>query len=281
MNRIAAAFLAACRDELEAPKPGNVHLFAGGHRMTADDFVRSAEAAAGPLAVPGARVGERILQAVEVTQAAVGQNTNLGIVLLCAPLAAAAENTAKGLRDALDGILDGLDVEDARLVFRAIVLAAPAGLGSAAEHDVRIPAAVTLRAAMAAAANRDRIAYQFSHRFADIFDRGLAEYEAAARRWAEPRWAALAVYLAMLADIPDTHVTRKFGAPAAEALRREAAGYRQRLQSTDAPNALLGELMAWDAALKARGINPGTSADLTVATLFARRLLLPDASNSG
>ncbi|MEJ0074470.1 MAG: triphosphoribosyl-dephospho-CoA synthase [Alphaproteobacteria bacterium] len=281
MNRIAAAFVAACRDELEAPKPGNVHLFAGGHRMTADDFVRSAEAAAGPIAAAGTRVGERILRALEATRAAVGQNTNLGIVLLCAPLAAAAENTMKALRDALDGILDGLDVEDAALAFRAIVLAAPAGLGDASVHDVRAPATATLAAAMAAAAERDRIAYQFSHRFSDIFDRGLPEYQAAARRWAEPRWAALAVYLAFLADIPDTHIARKFGAPSAESLRCEAVAYRRQLQSTDAPNALLGELMAWDAALKARGINPGTSADLTVATLFARRLLLPDASKSG
>jgi triphosphoribosyl-dephospho-CoA synthase len=31
-------------------------------------------------------------------------------------------------------------------------------------------------------------------------------------------------------------------------------------------------LLGWDAALKSRGINPGTSADLTVATLFASAL---------
>ncbi|MFZ0838495.1 MAG: triphosphoribosyl-dephospho-CoA synthase, partial [Xanthobacteraceae bacterium] len=28
---IAAAFKAACLDELDAPKPGNVHAFADGH----------------------------------------------------------------------------------------------------------------------------------------------------------------------------------------------------------------------------------------------------------
>ena len=39
--------------------------------------------------------------------------------------------------------------------------------------------------------------------------------------------------------------------------------------------------MTWDSELKQRGINPGTSADLTVATLFVHRLLLPDAPNSG
>ena len=42
----ASAFAAACRDEVEAPKPGNVHVFADGHGMMVRDFLRSAEAAA-------------------------------------------------------------------------------------------------------------------------------------------------------------------------------------------------------------------------------------------
>ncbi|MBX6323666.1 MAG: triphosphoribosyl-dephospho-CoA synthase, partial [Rhodospirillaceae bacterium] len=32
--RIAAAYVAACLAELRALKPGNVHAFADGHRMT-------------------------------------------------------------------------------------------------------------------------------------------------------------------------------------------------------------------------------------------------------
>ncbi len=110
-RRIAAAFEAACRDELDAPKPGNVHLFASGHRMTAQQFVDSAAAASGPLAMPGMRVGWRIWTAVEATSAAVGTNTNLGIVLLCAPLAAAAERHAADLRGALADVLAELDIE--------------------------------------------------------------------------------------------------------------------------------------------------------------------------
>ena len=197
MTRIAAAFVAACHDELEAPKPGNVHVFADGHRMTASDFLRSAEAAAGPLAEPGARVGARILRAVEATRAAVGTNTNLGIILLCAPLAAAAEHG--DLRESLRAVLDKLDREDADDTFRAIVFASPAGLGTAEQHDVREPATVSLRQAMAAAADRDRIAYQFSNAFTDIFDRGLPECIAASGRWADPMWATLSVYLTFLA----------------------------------------------------------------------------------
>src|SRR6476619_216225 len=68
----AGSFRASCLDELEAPKPGNVHVFASGHRMTAAEFVRSAEVAAAPLALPGARVGNRIRDAVEATLTLVG-----------------------------------------------------------------------------------------------------------------------------------------------------------------------------------------------------------------
>jgi triphosphoribosyl-dephospho-CoA synthase len=279
MNPVAAAFVAACREELEAPKPGNVHVFADGHRMTASDFIRSAEAAAGPLAEPGVRVGRRILAAVEATRAAVGTNTNLGIILLCAPLAAAAEHD--DLRGSLRTVLDKLDREDAEEAFRAIVLASPAGLGTVEQHDVRGPATGTLRQAMAAAAHRDRIAYQFSNGFADIFDLGLPECIAASGRWADPKWATLSVYLTFLAAFPDSHIVRKYGVARAEEVHETARDYRRRLHLSDAPEHLLGDLMTFDDELKQRGINPGTSADLTVATLFARRLLLPDAPNSG
>src|ERR1700722_20411726 len=90
-DRVGAAYLEACLAELEAPKPGNVHRFAPGHRMEVADFVLSAEASAAPIAAMGARVGIRVRAAVNATLEAVGQNTNLGIILLCAPLAAASE----------------------------------------------------------------------------------------------------------------------------------------------------------------------------------------------
>jgi triphosphoribosyl-dephospho-CoA synthase len=280
--RIAAAFVAACRDELDAPKPGNVHVFADGHRMTAAQFVRSAEAAAGPLTAPGSRVGLRMLRAVEATHAAVGTNTNLGIILLCAPLAAAAGREPADLRGGLAQVLAGLDVADADLAFRAIALASPAGLGRVEQHDVRAPATVTLGAAMAAAAGRDRIAHQFSTGFADIFDRGIARRDAAAARWADARWATLAVYLGFLGDFPDSHIVRKYQAAVAEEVRRTASEFGQRLLHEE-PEGLLADLLAWDASLKQRALNPGTSADLTVATLFAHRLraILPTATNSG
>lgn len=284
-QRVAAAFVWACLAELEAPKPGNVHAFAAGHRMTTDDFIRSANAAAGPLSAAGARVGARVLGAVEATDAAVDANTNLGIVLLCAPLAAAAERAADGsqLRTALDPILHGLDVEDANLAFRAIIKAAPAGLGHSSRHDVFAPATVSLLQAMTEAADRDRVARQYTTGFADIFELGLPLFEAARRHETEEKWATLAVFLGFLSAFPDSHIVRKLGPEKADEVQREAIKYQAKLRAAERPNEILSTLLGWDAALKASGVNPGTSADLTVATLFAYRLGtdLPPLPNSG
>jgi triphosphoribosyl-dephospho-CoA synthase len=279
---IAAAFKWACLAELEAPKPGNVHVFAGGHRMTPDLFIASAEAAAPPLSAEATRVGARIFGAVEATFAAVGANTNLGIILLCAPLAAAAEARTPDFRAALVNVLQSLDVEDAALAFRAIARAAPAGLGRSARHDVFERATVGLLQAMQQASDRDRIAKQYATYFADVLGVGLPAFEAGMRRYAGQQWATLATYLGFLSAFPDTHILRKFGSPTAEEVQRKASAFQRSLQATEQPTALLPELLAWDAALKADGVNPGTSADLTVATLFAYRLkcVLPSIRNS-
>jgi triphosphoribosyl-dephospho-CoA synthase len=261
--RIAEAYVAACRAELDALKPGNVHRFADGHGMTVADFERSAEASARAIARAGARVGARALEAIAATRAAVGQNTNLGIVLLAAPLAAAAERPEPDFRAALARALADLDRDDARDVFAAIAMAAPGGLGTAERHDVREPPTVSLREAMAGAADRDLVARQYVADFEDVFGLGLETFCATPGEAAEK---ATAVYLAFLAAAPDSHVARKFGRAAAESLRQEA---RSRARSLESAPDRQTALAAWDADWKARGLNPGTSADLTVATIFA------------
>jgi triphosphoribosyl-dephospho-CoA synthase len=270
---VARAFRAACRDELESPKPGNVHLFAPGHRMEAQDFLDSADVAAPAIAASDLSVGARILGAVEATKARVAQNTNLGILLLCAPIAhAALRFSGLPLREALERTLAGLTQDDARLTFRAIALAGPAGLGSSAEHDVNAPARVTLLEAMRAAASRDRIAFQYANGFGDIFDLGLSELAAAREAEAEPWLATLRVYLGFFSAFADSHILRKYGADVAERARREAEDFVSEQGDWRDPERVRARALAFDAALKARGLNPGTSADLTVATLFAARL---------
>jgi len=258
MNPLAEAYIAACLAELDALKPGNVHRHAEGHGMSVRDFELSARVSAPFLAAPGARIGARVFGAVRATRAAVGQNTNLGIVLLCAPLAAAVE------RGDIAAVLADLDAADARDVFAAIALANPGGLG-AAEHDVRAAPLISLRDAMAAAAERDLVARQYVSGFADVLGLGLKTFAAAQGDRAE------AVYLTFLAAEPDSHIARKHGRETAEAVRRDAAARAAALGGLDAP-ARRAALTRWDKELKARAINPGTSADLTVATLFAASL---------
>ena len=271
-DRVAAAYIEACLAELDAPKPGNVHRFAPGHRMEVADFIRSAATSATLIAASGARVGIRVRRAVDATLKAVGQNTNLGIILLCAPLAAAAEAEDAPLRPALARVLDRLDRVDAQDVFAAIAAANPGGLGHAPQHDVSTSPTVTLREAMAEAAGRDRIARQYVTAYEDVFSVGLPALETARQRHGEARWSTLAVYLAFLAAMPDTHIARKFDAATAEAVRREAVDWRDALAAAPGPAGVADGLLGWDGELKSRGINPGTSADLTVATLFASSL---------
>jgi triphosphoribosyl-dephospho-CoA synthase len=92
--------------------------------------------------------------------------------------------------------------------------------------------------------------------------------------WPEP-WAVTATFMAFLAGFPDTHVERKHGAVVARALRERAGPLAAALRSSPDPAAMVPALLALDAELKDRGVNPGTSADLTVASHFAAALEPP------
>jgi len=260
---VAEAFRAACLAELSALKPGNVHVFAAGHGMETTQFEAAAAAAAPAIARAGASVGARVLAAVEASLAVAGCNTNLGIILLCAPLAVAAEGGGP-LRDQLVRVLDGLNLADAENAFRAIAAASPGGLGASAEADVRAPASVTLKEAMALAADRDTIARQYVTGYADLFALGVPALAGAPleRRRIED------AYLAFLATLPDSHIARKFGPEQAEVVRQEAVALRGGLSGLS-PAERHDALLAFDTSLKSRGLNPGTSADLTVASIFA------------
>ena len=278
---ISRGFLDACLGELDALKPGNVHRLAAGHNMTVEDFVASAEAAALSIGEKRLAVGERIRRAVEATRATVGQNTNLGIVLLAAPLAnAALLRGGDDLQSRLHRVLAGLDLDDAREAYRAIRGTEPGGLGQAPAHDVASEPTVSLLEAMRAAEARDRIAWNYTHHFADVFTLGLRWLAQARERWAEPAqssWAVTRVYLGFLAHLPDTLIERKFGTRMATEVRDEAGPIEASLTASHSPEAMTAPLTAFDRALKQRGLNPGTSADLTVATLFAARLIALDS----
>ena len=254
--------------DVVAFKPGNVSLWSAGHGMSADDFLKSAAVAAPLLAHSSRRVGERIENAVTATQKAVHCNTNLGIVLLLAPLANAALKAGRNdLRACLSKVLDTLVIDDAECCYRAIRLARPAGLGEVAEQDVAGPPSVNLREVMRLAARRDSIARQYVSDYDDVYRIGvpcLLHYRA---QWRSLAWACCACYLSFLSAFNDSHVVRKHGSMCAERVRRRAREVAKALKACENPRRLIPILTGFDDELKADGINPGTSADLTVASV--------------
>jgi triphosphoribosyl-dephospho-CoA synthase len=267
-ERARQAFLRACELDVAVRKPGNVSLASPGHGMTAAQFIASAHAAAAPLFATGARVGQRIEGAVAASWAAAGCNTNLGIVLLCAPIAAAAERSpATGLRHALDAVLADLNRDDAAAAFRAITRAQPGGLGDAPAEDVRHPPSVALREAMALAAGRDSIARQYATGYADLFEIALPQL----RPGAVTHASVQRVFLALASRLPDSHIVRKHGEAVAQTVMSAAQRWHEQAEEgavLDASPAFI----AWDDELKSAGINPGTTADLTVAALLLASL---------
>ena len=271
---VAAAIRDACLTEIRAFKPGNVSLASPGHGMNAQDFIVSADAMAAAIAMPGASVGRRILRAIEATRAVVPFNTNLGIVLLSAPLAYAVVEASgeSGLRARLQAVLAALDVNDAVLAYQAIRVADPGGLGQVERYDVAAVPTTTLIEAMREARERDLIARQYVTDYRDIFDAGLPAARRSLERWGSREWAAVAVYLEFLSRLPDSHVVRKHGREIAAAVSREAGLFVQALGRASDPAQEMPALEEFDRQLKAKSINPGTSADMTVATLVAMDL---------
>jgi triphosphoribosyl-dephospho-CoA synthase len=268
-DETAELFLAACRAELAALKPGNVHIHSAGHGMEVRQFELSALAAAPMIADPGLKVGARVLRGVEASLAAAGCNTNLGILLLAAPLAAAAQlEEAPGLRPRLTRVLASLDAEDAADVYAAIRIANPGGLGTAPAEDVASPPKLGLLSAMALAADRDRIARAYVTDFTEIFEFGLPIVDRVRQATRDSALLVTTLHMAYLAELPDSHIARKFGSAVAEQVRKDAFRHKRLWHPVVEPSSF-AELLAFDADLKRRNLNPGTTADLVVGTLFA------------
>jgi triphosphoribosyl-dephospho-CoA synthase len=272
-DAVAAAAQLACVLEASAEKPGNInptHDFAD---TSYEDMLRSAIALGPEIGRAGERgVGATVLAAVQATRRVAGSNTNLGIALLLAPPARAALLGAGSLRAGTEAQLAALTLEDARDAYAAIRASGAGGLDEPVEHDVRDAPTVTLRAAMAAAADRDSVAAEYATGYAVTFELGLPGLARALDDGLGPRAATVEVYLALLAAVPDTLVARKRGRRAAE---RVSAGAASVLAAggvrSDAGRAAL---QAFDASLRQDGnaLNPGTTADVVTAVLFVALL---------
>lgn len=258
----------ACLLEVTARKPGNVHRFRDFDDVSYFDFVLSASAIADPLDhVRVIGVGEAVLRAVEATRRLVATNTNLGMILLLAPLAGVAAD--EPLTTGVLPVLRETTRDDARWVYRAIRLAMPGGLGVVDAEDVVGEPTVTLLESMRLAAGRDLVARQYANGYLEVFRVALPALRSSLGEGRPLETAIVASALALLAGHPDTLIARKRGVVEAhEASRRAAEVLALGWPVAPAGLALLEDFDLW---LRAEGHsrNPGATADLVTAALFA------------
>jgi triphosphoribosyl-dephospho-CoA synthase len=258
----------ACLLEVTAHKPGNVHRYADLPGLRFVDFLMSAMAIAEPLddaAITG--VGIAVLGAIEATRRVVSTNTNLGIVLLLAPLAAVPRTV--DLAEGIEDVLAKTTINDAQQVYRAIRLAQPGGLGQVPDQDVAGEPTITLTEVMRMAAGRDLIARQYASGFHEV----LGEAVPVLRQSLHAGWpletAIVYCHLSVLARHQDSLILRKHGmARACEVSHRACdlihGGWPEGEQAAD-------RLEAFDLWLRHpdNRLNPGTTADLVTAALYA------------
>jgi triphosphoribosyl-dephospho-CoA synthase len=259
----------ACLLEATAPKPGNVHRGADFEDLTFVDFAASA-VLIGP-AIERAEsvgVGQTVYDAIAATRQIVGTNTNLGIALLLAPLAAVPRSMP--LTDGIGRVLESLTADDCRRVYDAIRLAQPGGLGEFDQMDVGGPPPDDLLAAMRLATDRDQIARQYVDNFSLVLGR-IVPRLCAGRN--DHGWSLtdtiIRVQLELLSDYPDSLIARKCGPEMAQRVANLAA---QVLAAGEPGDEAYHESLAdFDFFLRSDGHrrNPGTTADLLAAGLFA------------
>jgi len=278
---ISIAAQLACLLEASAPKPGNVSPGRHFHDARYEEFLASAAAIGPAMARAGERpLGVTVREGIEATSRWARSNTNLGIVLLLAPLARARllpgppPASREALRAAVERVLSATTVADASDVYAAIRRAAPGGLGSATEQDVAAEPTVTLREAMRLAESRDGVAREYASVFRATFEVGAPALERARHDGLAWDDAVVETYLTLLAASPDTHVARRAGAERAAAISRRAAAVldtggvrsdRGRAAVAALDDDLRGPASGGPGANLA---NPGTTADLTAASIF-------------
>lgn len=271
-TEIAWAAQLACLLEVSAEKPGNVSAVSSFSDVRYEDFLASAVAIGPTFAVaPRASVGETVLRSVQATRRLVSTNTNLGILLLFAPLAKAAGSASaeEGLRLAVTDVLDRLTVEDTREAYDAIRLASPSGLGTVDRYDVSSENVdVTLGQVMESARDRDSIACEYATGFEITFEVGYESLRRALDDGHELSHSITYAFLTILSQLPDTLIARKAGRTVAEEVSRRA----MKVLAVGGPFLPRGraELACLDRDLRdeSHKLNPGTTADLVAASLF-------------
>lgn len=297
-RHIAKCLETAILFEVSANKPGNVNFVVGFEGTRVEHFLASAVAAA-PSFEQAARRGIEIMnEKLAINEVGIGQlikdcvadiaawqtggNTLLGTVMLFIPIAMAAGMTSIGnnvfdlttLRRNIKLAVESTTAEDAVHVYEAIDIAKPSGLNGAPDLDVKaadsktrlIKEDVSLFEVFKIAASYDDICFEWINNYPITFDIAYP-YLMDQLKTEALNTAIIHTFLKVLAERPDTFISRKIGKAKAQEVSKEAA----RVLELGGVRTMQGKesIIEFDKKLRDSGndYNPGTTADITAATL--------------
>ena len=273
LDNLQIAYLFACRKDIELIKPGNVNIKSPHPDTKAEDYLESSLLSSKELFKTDYSLGERILNSIKITRSKVKTNTNLGIILLCAPIIHACiyfNNLT--MREGIKKTLSSSTVKDTQDLCMAINISAPGGLGTREIYDTASKPTVNILEIMNHSASYDRISYQYSHDYSDIFDFIIPRLVLLNKKHNSLDISLSLMFMEILAKIPDSHISRKFDDKIAKKTSNNASDLLKILDREYSPDYLADRLNNLDYEYKKKGINPGTTADLLVASLMIYKI---------
>jgi triphosphoribosyl-dephospho-CoA synthase len=176
--------------------------------------------------------------------------------------------TFEQLPHTLQHVLENLTIDDAKKCYQAIRLAEAGGMGKVEDQDINNTPTITLKQAMKIADKRDTIARQYTNNYDAIWCIGLPNLTKSINCGETVEWATTFAYLIMLSKIPDTLISRKKGLAVSEKVSTNAHSLIKKIKDNNKLSDSKIEVITWDNELKKKKLNPGTTADLTAATLL-------------
>jgi len=286
--------------EVSADKPGNVNLVVGFEGTRHEHFLASAVAAApsfelaaergiafskGEIKVSDVGVGRIIKDCVaDVNAWQRGGNTLVGTVILLAPIAVAAGIAPTKseyvfeipkLRENLRLVVESTTSEDAVNVYEAIKVAKPSGLGKAPELDINdsnsvnriVKENISLCQVFKIASEYDRVCSEWVSNYPLTFDFAYPHLMEQIKKTGDLNVAIIHTFLKVLAEYPDTFITRKVGIEKA----REVSLMAKEILELGGLETSKGKESLREFDLKLRRssnlLNPGTTADIIAAAL--------------
>jgi triphosphoribosyl-dephospho-CoA synthase len=268
-----SAELAMLLEVSATPKPGNVDRTHNFEDVTYEHFLGSSvgmfpvfrKAASNEY-----HIGDLILDAVQASATwQKAGNCHFGAILLLIPLCVAASrsSTISQLRTNVTKVVESTTTEDAVLFYESFQ-SIDVRVQERHYLDVNDPASVqiiqkqqlTLLDVMNISSSNDTIAKEWVEGFPRTF-RGAELFKRFEESGLSLNESIVHLFLRLLSEAPDTLVVKKFGASVALEVSAKATHVLRH-----------GNVEDFDKELITRRINPGTTADLVIGSLFVTLL---------